>query len=97
MFPLSFIGAFVVGEGLASLFGYPTGGSEDVPIWVMLAAAGPALLVFVAPALLSVVFARRAERAGNTEGRLPMWIAVAMAGGFVLLNVVQGLLVVLLD
>jgi len=96
LFPLSFLGAFGVGEGLASLFGYPTGGSDDVPLWVMIAAAGPALLVFAAPALLAVVFAKRAERMGNPSGRTPMWIAVGLATVFVLLNVVQGVLVVVL-
>ena len=96
LFPLSFLAAFGVGEGLAALFGHPTGGNEDAPVWVMLAAGGPALLVFVVPALLAVVFAQRAEREGNRGGRLPMWIAVGLATAFVLLNVVQGVLIVVL-
>lgn len=96
LFPLSLLGAFVIGEGLASLFGHPIDGSADVPLWVMVAAGGPALLVFVVPALVAVVFAKQAERLGNQGGRAPMRIAVGLAAVFVLLNVVQGLLTVAL-
>lgn len=97
LFPLSFLAAFGVGEGLASLLGHPSGGSGDVPLWVMVTAAGPALLVFALPALLAMVFARRAERAGDRGGRVPMWIGVGLAGVFVLLNVVQGLVGIVVD
>ena len=62
----------------------------------MLAAGVPALLVFVLPAVLAVVFGRRAEREGNPRGRVPMWIGVGIGAAFVLLNVVQGVLAVLL-
>jgi Na+/proline symporter len=97
LFPVSFLAAFAVGEGLASLLGHPSGSPETAPVWVMLAAGGPALLVFVLPAVLAVVFARRAEREGDRSGRVPMWVAVVLATAFVLLNVVQGVLVVLLE
>lgn len=97
LFPLTFVAAFVVGEGLATLYGYSTGDTAEAPVWVMLAAGGPALLVFVLPAVLAVVFARRAEREGDRGGRVPIWIGVGLAAAFVLLNVVQGVLVVLLD
>lgn len=97
LFPLSFVGAFAVGAGLVSLLDDPTGGSDTVPVWVMLAAGGPALLVFVAPAVLAVVLARRARREGDPGGRVPMWIGVGVATAFVLVNIVQGLMVVLLD
>lgn len=97
LFPVSFVGAFAVGEGLAALLGHETGGTDPAPVWLMVAAAGPALLVFVAPALLSVFFCRRAAQADNPGGRVPMWIGVGLASAFVLLNVVQGVLVVLLD
>lgn len=92
LFPLSFLGAFGVGEGLASLLGHPTGGSEDAPLGVMIAAGGPALLVFAVPALLAAVFAGRAGRMGNPGGRTPMRIGVGLVTVFVLLNVVQGVL-----
>lgn len=96
LFPVSFVCAFAVGEGLLSLLADPSDDS-DVPVWAMVAAAGPALLVFVAPAVLAVVFARRAAREGHPGGRVPMWIGVALATTFVLLNVLQGVMVVLMD
>lgn len=40
----SFVGAILVGEGLAALLGYPVGEDGTTPFWVVLAAAGPALL-----------------------------------------------------
>lgn len=96
LFPVSFLCAFAVGEGLLSLLTDPSD-LGDVPVWAMVAAAGPALLVFVVPAVLAVVFARRAAREGDPGGRVPMWIGVGVATAFVLLNVLQGVLVVLLD
>lgn len=97
LFPPALVLAFVVGEGLAALFGHPTGDGEDVPVWVMVAAGGPALLVLVAPALLTVFFARRARQQGDRGGRVPMWIAVGAAGAFLLLNLVSAAATVLLD
>jgi hypothetical protein len=92
LFPFAFAAAFGVGEGLASLFGYPAGGEEQAPLWVMLAASIPALAVFAAPAVLTTFFARRAARVGNPKGRAPMVIALAVAGGFIALNVVSGVI-----
>ena len=43
LFPVTFVAAFGVGEGLASLLGHPTGSSDDAPVWLMLAAGVPAL------------------------------------------------------
>ena len=95
LFPVAFVAAFGVGEGLASLLGHPTGSSDDAPVWLMLAAGVPALLVFVLPAVLAVVFGRRADGEGDPRGRVPMWIGVGIGAAFVLLNVVQGVLAVL--
>ena len=92
LFPIVFLAAFAIGEGLASALGYPAGGDEDAPLWVMLTASVPALAVFAAPAVLATVFARRAERAGNPQGRTPMVIALVVAGGFIALNVVSGVI-----
>ena len=96
LFPLALVAAFVVGEGLASLLGHPTGSSEDVPVWVMVVAGGTALLVFVAPVAVTAFFSRRAAGHGNPGGRAPVWTAVAVAATFVLLNVAQGIAAVLL-
>lgn len=94
-FVATFFLAFGIGEGLATLLGRPSGGSEPVEWWVMVAAAGPALLVFVLPAVLAVHFGRRAMRLGDPRGRYPIVVALVVAGGFVLLNLVSGVAVLL--
>lgn len=78
--------AFVVGEGIVSALGYPTGGSTQAPWWAALTASIPALVVFALPAVLAVHFGRRAIRLGDDRGRLPMLLAVAGAGAFVIMN-----------
>ena len=87
LFPVSFVGAFVVGEGLVGLFGFPSGGDETPPLWVVLAASGPALLVFVVPGLLAVYFGRRAMSLGRQAALAPAVVGATIAVGFVGLNV----------
>lgn len=86
LYPLSFVAAFVVGEGLAALMGYPSSGSESPPWFVPLLAGVPALLVFVTPGLLSLQYGRRAARAGADGAMLPAVLGVLVALGFVGLN-----------
>ena len=90
-YPLSFLAAFGVGEGLASLFGYPPGQDARPPVWVMLAAVVPALVVFAVPGILAWVFGRRAVAAGDRRGNVPALIGVAIAVGFGLLNALAAL------
>jgi hypothetical protein len=78
--------AFVVGEGLISLLGYPTGGNRLATWWAALAAAVPALVVFALPALAATYFGRRAIRLGDPRGRRPMLIGVVAVATFVILN-----------
>jgi hypothetical protein len=91
----SLVLAFLVGEGLASALGHPAGGDEPAPWWVMIAAAGPALLVFVVPAVLAAWFGTRAMRLGDASGRVPMVVALVVAGGFVVLNGLSALAILL--
>jgi hypothetical protein len=86
LYPLSFVAAFAIGEGLAALMGYPSGGSESPPWFVPLLAGVPALLVFVLPGLLSLKFGRRAARAGAESAMLPAVIGLLVALAFVGLN-----------
>lgn len=87
LFPVAFVAAFVVGEGLASLLGYESG-SGDAPPWYVPAVVAPfALLVFATPALLSTWFGVRAQRAGHPSALAPVIVAWGLAGGFALLNV----------
>jgi len=89
LYPFSFVAAFVVGDGLASLLGHPVGeGTGDLPLWVVLAAGVPALLVFAVPAFVAVHFGRRAVAEGHPNAAVPMWLAVALAALFTLQNLV---------
>ena len=83
--------AFLVGEGIAAALGHPPGGTETAEWWVLLAAGGPALLVFVLPAVLAVHFGRQAARLGDPHGRTPAVVAVVVAGTFVVLNLVSAI------
>lgn len=61
LYPVSFVGAFLVAEGLAALLGYPVGEDGTTPFWVVLAAsgsgpAGAALAPAVVGAAIAVTF-----------------------------------------
>ena len=49
LFPLSFVLAFIVGEGIPSLFGYDAPSLDSTPWWVIAMAVVAAILVFAAP------------------------------------------------
>ena len=88
LFLPSFVAAFVVGEGLATAFGYPAG-AEDVPAWVALVAGLSACAVFAAPVLVAWALARRAH--GAPGARTPVVVAGAVAGFFLAQNLLAGL------
>ena len=92
-FVATFLLAFGIGEGLASALGYPPGGADQAPWWVMVVAAVPALVVFVVPAVLAWHFGRRAMDLGDPRGRYPIVVGLVVAGGFVLLNLVSAVAV----
>lgn len=89
LYPLSFAAAFAVGEGLVSLYGYPTSGPQSTPLWAVLAAGGPAMLVFAVPAVVAWVFAARAGHEDVHRVRLPAYVATALAVAFVLMNLLS--------
>ncbi len=86
LYPLSFAAAFLVGGGLASLMGYPSGDAASPPWFVVLLAGVPALIVFAVPGLLSLKFGRRAARAGAESAMVPAVIGILVALAFVALN-----------
>ena len=86
LYPLSFVAAFAVGEGLAALMGYPPGGSESPPWFVPLLAGVPALVVFVLPGLLSLKYGRHAAHAGADSAMVPAVLGILVGFGFVALN-----------
>jgi hypothetical protein len=87
LFPVALVAAFVVGEGLASLYGYDPAGDEVAPIWVALCAGGPALLVFSVPAAVAWRYAVHAGQVDVHRLRLPAYLATALVVAFVLANV----------
>ncbi len=87
LLPLAFGGAFFVGEGLSSLLGYPAGGDTRPPVWVMLTATVPALVVFALPAVIASWFARRASAVDDRRGWVPAGILVALTILFIGMNV----------
>lgn len=86
LYPLSFVAAFAVGEGLVALMGYPSGGAENPPWSVVLLAGVPALVIFVLPGLLALKLGRRAARAGAESAMVPAVLGILVALAFVGLN-----------
>jgi hypothetical protein len=86
----SFALAFLVGEDLISALGHPSGGTP-APLWAMLTASVPALVVFALPAALAVHVGGRAIHAGDDRARTPVIVAVVVAAGFIVLNAVSAL------
>lgn len=95
--PFAFIGAFLVGEGLITLLGYPGGDVTVPPFWAVALASIPAMVLFAVPAVTATFFARRAAAAGDSRGWVPAWVLIAVTGGFVVLNAGQYLLALLLE
>ncbi len=89
LYPLSFAAAFLIGEGLVSLYGYPTDGPASTPLWAALAAGGPALVVFAVPAPVAWFFVARAGHEDVHRVRLPAYLATAFAVAFVLVNLLS--------
>jgi len=92
LYPVTFVAAFVIGEGLASALG---GDSGSLAWWKALLAATPAIVVFVLPGVLAVLFGRSAVRQGRADGRNPAIIGAVIGLGFVALNVASGILMLL--
>ncbi|QGU04172.1 hypothetical protein [Corynebacterium comes] len=92
LLPFAFGLAFLVGEGLIGLLGYPVGGADsNAPLWAILVATIPALLVFYVPAVVSAWFARRAASRGDRRGWLPAVLLGIVSLAFIGLNVLAGL------
>ena len=84
LYPLSFVAAFAIGEGILSALTEENG---DPAFWQVLVAGTPALVVFTVPGILSVSQGRKAMRLGRDDGRVPAMVGAVLAIGFVGLNV----------
>jgi hypothetical protein len=79
--------AMAVGEGLASLLGYPAGG--DGPVWVTVVTDVAATVTVLLPCLAAVFFGRRANQAGDRRGRLPAVLGAGAGLGWLVLAIVS--------
>lgn len=92
LLPIAFGLAFLIGEGLIGILGYPVGEQDSQPpLWAILLATVPALLVFCVPALVSTWFARRAAAHGDRRGWVPAILLSLIALAFIAMNVFAGL------
>ncbi|WP_164234372.1 hypothetical protein [Microbacterium hydrocarbonoxydans] len=91
LLPISFVFAFVAGEGIATLLGP----SDDArpPLWIMGIALTTAALVFALPLLLTAWLSGRAAARGERAARAPLLVGVIVVASFILVNVASGLLV----
>lgn len=83
LYPVSFVAAFAIGEGILSAVSSDTG---DPAFWHLLLAGTPAVVVFVVPGVLSVRQGREAMSLGRPDGKVPAIVGAAIAIGFVGLN-----------
>lgn len=83
LYPLSFVAAFAIGEGILSAL---TEDTDDPVFWQVLLAGAPALAVLVVPGIVSVSQGRKAMRLGRQDGRVPALVGAVIAFGFVGLN-----------
>lgn len=87
LYPVSFVAAFVVGEGIISILTGESDGTGDPAFGQVVLAALPALTIFLVPGLLAMVAGRRARRLGRDDGWVPALVGATIGLGFVGLNV----------
>src|SRR6476661_176152 len=75
--PVAFVVAFAVGEGLYALLGYKPEDATE-PLWVMLVAAVPAIVLFLVPCVAAVWYGNRARAQGRHAALLPMVIGAVL-------------------
>ena len=86
LYPVSFVAAFVVGEGLYSLL-TDQGASDSW--WKALLAGTTAILVFVVPGVLAVANGRAAERHGRIDARWPAMVGAVIGLAFIAVNLLS--------
>lgn len=86
LFPVGFVVAMVVGEGIPAWLGYSEPSFDTTPWWVITVAGVTAVAIFAAPLLVTWHFSTKAVREGEQGGRLPLVVAGVTLGAFVLLN-----------
>jgi len=88
--PVAFMAGMVIGEGLLALQGYDSG--DPLPPGVIVSAAGPALLLILAPELAAAVLGFRARGRGEASGIIPAVIGIVAAAFTLITNTLPLLL-----
>jgi hypothetical protein len=94
LFPVAFVASFVVGEGLFSLLAPD---AEDSPLWSVVAAGVPAMVVFAVPAVLAYGWGHRAIRLGRRDGSSPALVGIVIVLAFAGVNALSLLVGTLVD
>jgi hypothetical protein len=87
LLPVSFFAAFALAQVLYTAVGHDPS-TETPPHWADAVALVPAGLVFIVPAVFSLVYAHRAVKAGQRTGYVPAAIAIAAVVGYTILCIV---------
>ena len=88
--PFAFVAGMFAGEGLLALQGYT--GEGAVPPGAVALAAGPAILLILAPALAAAVLGFRARSHGQSQGIIPAVIGIVAAAFTIITNMLPLLL-----
>lgn len=85
---MSFVLAFVVGEGLYALLGSEPDDATE-PLWVALVAGVPAIALFLVPCAAAVWFGNRARAEGHRAGLLPLVVGAVLGLWMLVMNTVS--------
>lgn len=88
LIPVSFVLAFVVGEGLYALLGSEPDDATE-PLWVALVAGVPAIALFLVPCAAAVWFGNRARAEGHRAGLLPLVVGAVLGLWMLVMNTVS--------
>lgn len=93
--PVVFVLAFVLGSGLATMFGVEEGEMAPAGVAILLILMVTAL--FAIPTVLAWRFANRARARGDDRGRVPAIVMTVFAVAFVGVNLLQWVLGLVVD
>ena len=88
--PVAFVAGMVIGAGLLTMQGYDSG--DPLPPGTIVGAAGPALLVILAPELAAAVLGFKARGRGERRGVVPAVIGIVAAAFTIITNTLPLLL-----
>jgi hypothetical protein len=88
LIPVAFVLAFAVGEGIYAWLGdQPEAATE--PLWVVLVAGVPAIVLFLLPCAAASWYGNRARQEGHRVGWVPLVIGAVLGVWMMILNVVS--------